>query len=269
MDGWQDCNCSTRQDTDPSKPKCPGLCFPSDSCTFHDTKAPHWPKVRPDRFPDMKSLVQFGHSLGLKVGTYLNNCICMEAGNSPTHYDEDVAWLLDMGFDGVKIDACSSSHNVSHWAALFNATGRPVRIENCHNSWPDFASGECPMNFFRTGGDISANIGDIIGEAYGTVDAADLRHPRSVPGCWGKLLARVAYPCLGLPVLPVCLASGSGAGAAVSRDTRYRALLRNLCCRLSRHVRNREFRCRTEPGLTGADALGTVVHCLQPLDSRL
>ena len=41
------------------------------------------------------------------------------------------------------------------------------------------------MNFFRTGGDISADIGDIIGEAYGTVDASDLLKPRSGPGCWG------------------------------------------------------------------------------------
>ena len=24
-------------------------------------------------------------------------------------------------------------------------------IENCHNSWPDFKTGFCPMNFFRTG----------------------------------------------------------------------------------------------------------------------
>lgn len=36
--------------------------------------------------------------------------------------------------------------------------------QNCHNSWPDFATGACPMNFYRTGGDISANIGSIIGE---------------------------------------------------------------------------------------------------------
>ena len=111
----------------------------------------------------------------------------MEAGKSPTHYKEDVAWITDMGFDGVKIDACGTSHNVSLYADLLNATGRPVRIENCHNSWPDFTTGFCPMNFYRSGGDISANIGDIIGEAYATVDAADLPNPRSGPGCW-------AYP---------------------------------------------------------------------------
>ena len=102
-DGWQQCNCSTRQDEDPSLPKCPNLCFPSDSCTFHDAQGT--PVVRKDRFQDMKALVDKGHSLGLKVGTYLNNCICMEAGRSPTHYAQDVEWMLNAGFDGVKIGA--------------------------------------------------------------------------------------------------------------------------------------------------------------------
>ena len=67
-DGWQQCNCSTRQDEDPSLPKCPNLCFPSDSCTFHDAQGA--PMVRKDRFQDMKALVDKGHSLGLKVGTH-------------------------------------------------------------------------------------------------------------------------------------------------------------------------------------------------------
>lgn len=93
----------------------------------------------------------------------------------------------EMGFDGVKIDNCGSSTNVSYWAELLNATGKAIRIENCHNSWPDFKTGFCPMNFFRTGGDISADINSIITEAYATVDAADLPEPRSRPGCW-------AYP---------------------------------------------------------------------------
>ena len=72
-----------------------------------------------------------------------------------------------------KVDSCGSSQNVSHWAELFNKTGKAIRslalrspvlhrgiepfawamqgIENCHNSWPDFDTGFCPMNFFRTG----------------------------------------------------------------------------------------------------------------------
>jgi len=183
-DGWQRCNCSVRQDIDPSLPQCDGnLCF-GGHCSWHDKSG--MPVVRKDRFPDMKALVDFGHSLGLKVGTYLNTCICNEHG--PTHYDQDVKWMVeDMGFDGVKIDNCGNSQNVSHWAELFNKTGKAIRIENCHNSWPDFQTGACPMNFFRSGGDISPDVRSILGEAYGTIDAADLREPRSHPGCW-------AYP---------------------------------------------------------------------------
>lgn len=182
-DGWQQCNCSVRQDLDPSLPKCDGdLCF-GGHCSWHDKDGN--PLVRKSRFPDMKALVDFGHSLGLKVGTYLNTCICNEHG--PQHYEQDVKWMMDMGFDGVKIDNCGDSQNVSRWAELFNKTGKPIRIENCHNSWPDFNTGFCPMNFYRSGGDIGADINSILGEAYATILAADLHEPRSHPGCW-------AYP---------------------------------------------------------------------------
>ncbi|CAJ1351080.1 unnamed protein product [Effrenium voratum] len=182
-DGWQRCNCSVRQDLDPKLPKCDGnLCF-GGHCSWHD--AAGVPVVRKDRFPNMKELVDYGHAHELKVGTYLNTCICNEHG-SP-HYSEDVKWMQDLGFDGVKIDSCGSSNNVTRWAELFNQTGKAIRIENCHNSWPDFETGFCPMNFFRTGGDISADISSILNEAYATVDAADLPKPRSGPGCW-------AYP---------------------------------------------------------------------------
>jgi hypothetical protein len=38
------------------------------------------------------------HGLGLRVGSYLNNCICAEGGKSPPHYAQDVAWLVGLGF---------------------------------------------------------------------------------------------------------------------------------------------------------------------------
>ena len=64
-----------------------------------------------------------------------------------THYEEDVFFIIDSGFDGVKIDNCGASHNVTKWAELFNASGKPIRIESCHtfhinhgtpSSWPNF-----------------------------------------------------------------------------------------------------------------------------------
>jgi len=58
----------------------------------------------------MKKMVDHGHSLGLKVGSYLNNCICMEGGDPPmgehctgeTHYQQDVDFIINTGFDGVR-----------------------------------------------------------------------------------------------------------------------------------------------------------------------
>ena len=43
-----------------------------------------------------------------------------------------VKMLADQGWDGVKFDSCSMFHNLTKWAELINATGRPVLIENCH-----------------------------------------------------------------------------------------------------------------------------------------
>jgi hypothetical protein len=151
-DGWQKCNCSTHQDEDPDLPACgdPGV----GPMAWHD--AAGVPVVNLARFPDMKGMIDKGHTMGLKVGIYLNNCICAERA---PHYEQDAAWLVALGFDEVKVDACGGSGDVGKYAALFNASGRPVRIENCHNQFgPDLATGFCPMNMYRSGGDIGAGF---------------------------------------------------------------------------------------------------------------
>lgn len=43
------------------------------------------------------------------------------------------------------------------------------------------------MNMYRTGGDIGASFGAIIGEMYSLVQYGDAPRPFSHPGCW-------AYP---------------------------------------------------------------------------
>eukprot|EP01051_Picozoa_sp_SAG22_P017159 SAG22_NODE_2581_length_2419_cov_1.480603_2_plen_59_part_00 len=56
----------------------------------------------------------------------------MEGGDPPmgkhctgaAHYQEDVDFIIEAGFDGVKIDNCGASHNVTLWAELFNKTGK-------------------------------------------------------------------------------------------------------------------------------------------------
>jgi hypothetical protein len=34
------------------------------------------PLINTDLFPDMKQMVAYGHSKGVKMGWYFNNCIC-------------------------------------------------------------------------------------------------------------------------------------------------------------------------------------------------
>lgn len=266
-DGWQRCNCS-QNGADPALPTCPNC--KQGGCKWHDAAGK--PVVDVRKFPDMKKMVDYGHSLGLKVGSYLNNCICMEGGDPPmgkhcvgeTHYQQDVDFIISTGFDGVKIDNCGASHNVTLWAELFNKTGKAIRIESCHtyhpnhgtflhmntthgrpctavqytisrmfsatnlsvakraplessvyaelfkcvrfcaypyvfqragtpSSWPNFpvwdpatkaADAKCPMNLYRTGGDIRASFTSCIGEAYATVQYNDRPDPFSRPGCW-------------------------------------------------------------------------------------
>ena len=65
------------------------------------------------RWPDPRRQA-YGHSLELQVGFYLNTCICMEKGR--TYFEEDVAFMAEVGFDTVKIDQCGSAMNMSLWA---------------------------------------------------------------------------------------------------------------------------------------------------------
>ncbi len=48
----------------------------------------------------------------------------------------DVQATLDFGFEEIKLDGCGDEKNVTLFAALFNASGKPVLIENCHNGNP-------------------------------------------------------------------------------------------------------------------------------------
>jgi hypothetical protein len=64
----------------------------------------------------------------------------------------------------VKIDQCGSAMNMSLWAALINATGRPMMMENCHNApswWSPGADAAttCDSNMWRSGGDIGNGFG--------------------------------------------------------------------------------------------------------------
>eukprot|EP00729_Bicosta_minor_P000100 gene100-10827_t len=118
------------------------------------------PAVRAD-FPDIKALVDYGHSKGVKMGFYLNGCSCGEHAEHLINYEGDVNFTYAMGFDGVKIDSCGAQRNMT----------LPIIIENCHQG-QDFPDGGdpgqmgddwCPYNFFRTSGDI-INVWDRVVE---------------------------------------------------------------------------------------------------------
>jgi len=114
------------------------------------------------KFPDLASLVAYGHSKGVQMGFYLNGCACGERTEKRINYEGDVNLTFQLGFDGVKIDSCGAQRNMTLYAELFNQTGRPILIENCHQgqNFPDggdpgqMAPDWCPYNTFRTSGDI-------------------------------------------------------------------------------------------------------------------
>eukprot|EP00937_MAST-01D_sp_MAST-1D-sp2_P004851 g4851.t1 len=162
------------------------------------------PLVNTTRFPDMAAMVAFGRARGLLPGFYINNCICAEnqfrgdAEMEERIFRGTVAALTAWDFAGVKVDSCSEFLNMTRWAALLNATGRPVLTENCHNSDgqdpcpaaaadPSNPRAACPYNMWRVSGDISPSFGSWYHNLQALRPWLAEDAPLSVPGRW-------AYP---------------------------------------------------------------------------
>eukprot|EP00937_MAST-01D_sp_MAST-1D-sp2_P001739 g1739.t1 len=170
--------------------------------SFHDADGN--PIVNTKTFPDMKAMTDHGHELGLRVGWYMNNCICSEhmfkdQDAIAKHMQGSVDAIIKYGFDGVKLDGCGQFRNLTWWYGLMNATGKPILIENCHwgGTVPNTTSGDgpcsgttpvsdCPYNFFRTSGDISNNWGSMT-RNLATTTKYQGDPPLARPGTW-------AYP---------------------------------------------------------------------------
>jgi len=149
-----------------------GACVPGSTTLpwYDDDGTPH---VDTHRFPDMKGMVDKAHSQGLRAGWYFGNYQCANANghhswNMTRLVEGSVSAITRYGFDSVKLDSgFPVARNVSLWAELLNASGRPVMIENCHQgaegpgmSDPDAgrctglgSPSDCPYNFWRTTGD--------------------------------------------------------------------------------------------------------------------
>lgn len=191
--------------------------------SFHDSDGA--PIINTTRFPSMKSMNALANSLGLRSDFYMNNCVCMERQQwsreyIEKHYRGDVRAIIDLGFSGVKLDSCGQFRNLSRWADLLNATGKPILIENCDQGMtvpcgndPNKAGAcgqrippgtpfgapvengcsgttpvsNCPYNLYRTSGDVAPNWLTARGNVLTTIKFAQGPIPRSRPGAW-------AYP---------------------------------------------------------------------------
>ena len=174
-DGWQKCDSG------------PG------GVGFHDARG--HPIVDTSKFPDMKAMTAKARSLGLTAGWYGNNCDCKEtrpacafANGSDTCFAGDVAATLEFGFSSMKIDSCGIQRNMTHYAQLFNRSGKAVMLEDCHNGSHYHSTREvgdrvnCPMNFFRTSGDIRPQWGSVLSNLMTTTE---FNAGLAGPGCWG------------------------------------------------------------------------------------
>lgn len=103
------------------------------------------------------------------------------------------------GFGSLKIDGCGAEKNVSEMAALFNASGKRVLLENCHNgvSTRDPQSGEidCPMHLFRTSADIRPTYGSVISNLLTVDKYVTGPHGRTLVGRPGRSLLLLAAVC--------------------------------------------------------------------------
>ena len=161
---------------------------------FHNASG--YPLVDTTKFPDLRAMTASARTLGVVPGWYANNCHCADhsktcgaSGTAPLGcYGGDVAATIDYGFASLKVDSCGAQKNVSEYAALFNASGVQVLLENCHEGVPVRTPGgtvHCPMNLFRTSSDIRPTYGAILANLLTVIKFNDAQ--LTGPGCW-------AYP---------------------------------------------------------------------------
>jgi alpha-galactosidase len=119
------------------------------------------------KFPDMKALVDYVHSRGLKIGIYSSPgpYTCAGYEGSYGHEAQDAKTYAEWGFDYLKYDWCSASNVYQDkdmravyqkMAEALRSTGRPIVYSLCQYgreevwTWGAAAGG----NLWRTTGDI-------------------------------------------------------------------------------------------------------------------
>jgi len=145
---------------------------------FHDADGN--PIVDTSKFPDMKAMNDKAHKNGLLPEWYLNNCQCADSCSDQKCFQGDVNAVIKYGFDGVKLDGCGGEENVTLFASLFNATGKPVLIENCHNGPNEPNATWCPFNYFRSSDDIRPTYASVVNNLQSVRPWVKYVGP----GCW-------------------------------------------------------------------------------------
>lgn len=179
---------------------------PSDPYTMHTPDGRF--RIDTGRFPDMKGMVDYGHSLGITVGWYVGNCLCQEnashAGLPPGityppggFLQYEMAQLKEYGFDGVKVDGCGQDGDASDHSRVavtapyvFDYMPAYGVIENCNNGHSPFFPGFnpppgknfYPFSMYRAYGDICFSWPCIMDEITALVQQGNWNN--SYPGLW-------------------------------------------------------------------------------------
>jgi alpha-galactosidase len=140
---------------------------------YHDTNGVFHPDAK--RFPDMKALCDYVHSLGLKIGIHTSPGPTTCAGHEASygHEKQDAETFARWGIDFVKYDWCSGDQvykpdqmqqAYQKMSDDLKATGRPILFSLCQygmqNVWEWGASAGGQM--WRTTGDIADNYSSMI-----------------------------------------------------------------------------------------------------------
>lgn len=151
------------------------------------------------KFPaGLKAVVDYVHARGLLWGTYTDAGTHACNGDAPMsegYEAQDAAQFVFWGSDMLKIDACAVQATdkqalMARWAALLNATGRPVLLSNCRNAcmtapgtppalgWQPWCA--AVTNMWRTSGDIEATWASMLAN----LDSLRGRGAVAGPGAW-------------------------------------------------------------------------------------
>ena len=131
------------------------------------------------RFPDMKGLADYVHSLGLRIGLYSSpgpeTCGCCVG--SWEHEEQDAKTYADWGYDYLKYDWCSYSRVATgegkvYWTKPYTQMGKALKSQNrdilfslCQYGWGDVSKwgNEVNGSCWRTTGDITDTYDSMFG----------------------------------------------------------------------------------------------------------